>query len=64
MAIYDAREIPTAKRIVVKVGSSSISGANADQLETLVSALASARIKYISPVLNTLASANNSPGVP
>lgn len=42
MAIHDAREIPTAKRIVVKVGSSSISGENASQLEVLVSALASA----------------------
>jgi glutamate 5-kinase len=42
MAIHDAREIPTAKRIVVKVGSSSISGANANQLEVLVAALASA----------------------
>ena len=42
MAIYDAREIPTAKRIVVKVGSSSISGANANQLDVLVAALATA----------------------
>lgn len=40
MAIYDAREIPSAKRIVVKVGSSSISGQNSSQLEVLVSALA------------------------
>ena len=42
MAINDAREIPTAKRIVVKVGSSSISGDNAAQLETLVDALVEA----------------------
>jgi glutamate 5-kinase len=42
MAIHDAREIPTAKRIVVKVGSSSISGDNSGQLEVLVSALAAA----------------------
>ena len=42
MAIHDAREIPSAKRIVVKVGSSSISGTNANQLEVLVAALAGA----------------------
>ncbi len=42
MAISDARDIPTAKRIVVKVGSSSISGENVNQLETLVAGLAEA----------------------
>ncbi|MEN9608652.1 MAG: hypothetical protein RLZZ06_583, partial [Actinomycetota bacterium] len=42
MAIFDARQIPSAKRIVVKVGSSSISGSNAGQLETLVAALVEA----------------------
>jgi len=35
-------QIPSATRIVVKVGSSSISGANAHQIEFLVDALASA----------------------
>ncbi|CAN5391737.1 hypothetical protein BH10ACT4_BH10ACT4_09760 [soil metagenome] len=34
--------IPTARRIVVKVGSSSISGANVDQIAPLVDALAAA----------------------
>lgn len=42
MAISDVREIPNAKRIVVKVGSSSISGENAKQLATLVEGLATA----------------------
>ena len=51
MAIFDAREIPTAKRIVVKVGSSSISGANANQLEILVSGLAEAHARGAEVVL-------------
>lgn len=51
MAIFDAREIPAAKRIVVKVGSSSISGANANQLEILVSGLAEAHARGAEVVL-------------
>ena len=41
-AISGRDEIPRAKRIVVKVGSSSISGPNAGQIPRLVDALASA----------------------
>lgn len=51
MAIFDAREIPAAKRIVVKVGSSSISGANANQLEILVAGLAEAHARGAEVVL-------------
>ena len=40
MAVHDRSEILTAKRIVVKVGSSSISGENAGQLGALVATLA------------------------
>ncbi len=40
MRITDRNQIPSAKRIVVKVGSSSISGENAHQIESLVDALA------------------------
>ncbi len=38
--VLDRGDIPRARRIVVKVGSSSISGANADQIGPLVDALA------------------------
>jgi glutamate 5-kinase len=38
--VLDRSDIPRARRIVVKVGSSSISGANADQIGPLVDALA------------------------
>jgi glutamate 5-kinase len=40
VAVHDRSEILTAKRIVVKVGSSSISGENAGQLGSLVASLA------------------------
>ncbi len=40
MAVHDRSEILTAKRIVVKVGSSSISGENVGQLGALVASLA------------------------
>ncbi|MCU1545189.1 MAG: proB [Homoserinimonas sp.] len=40
--IRSCSQIPLARRIVVKVGSSSISGANAGQIEHLVDALAAA----------------------
>ena len=41
-AVRDRRDIPSARRIVVKVGSSSISGANVSQIAPLVDALATA----------------------
>lgn len=40
--ITSRSQIPTARRIVVKVGSSSVSGANASQIPLLVDALAAA----------------------
>jgi glutamate 5-kinase len=40
--IASRADIPRARRVVVKVGSSSISGANADQIGSLVDALATA----------------------
>lgn len=51
MALSEARHIPTAKRIVVKVGSSSISGENAGQLETLVAGLVEAHSRGSQVVL-------------
>jgi glutamate 5-kinase len=44
-------QIPTARRIVVKVGSSSISGANAGQIEPLVDALATAHSRGCQVIL-------------
>ncbi len=44
-------EIPTARRVVVKVGSSSISGANAGQIEPLVDALAAAHARGTEVIL-------------
>ena len=44
-SISSRSQIPTAKRIVVKVGSSSISGANVGQIAPLVDALATAHAK-------------------
>jgi glutamate 5-kinase len=41
-AVLSRADIPSARRIVVKVGSSSISGANVGQIEPLVDALAAA----------------------
>jgi glutamate 5-kinase len=41
-AVVSRADIPRARRVVVKVGSSSISGANAGQIAHLVDALASA----------------------
>jgi glutamate 5-kinase len=42
MALDDRRDIPTARRVVVKVGSSSISGANAHRIAHIVDVLAAA----------------------
>ena len=44
-SITSRSQIPSAKRIVVKVGSSSISGANAGQIAPLVDALAAAHAR-------------------
>ncbi len=44
-------EVPSARRIVVKVGSSSISGANAGQIAPLVDALAAAHARGAEVVL-------------
>ena len=44
-------DIPRAKRIVVKVGSSSISGENAHRIENLVDALAAAHARGAEVVL-------------
>jgi len=50
-AITSRHLIPRAGRIVVKVGSSSISGANAGQIEPLVDALAAAHARGADVVL-------------
>lgn len=42
MSVRERAGLPTARRLVVKVGSSSISGANAERIGTLVDALAAA----------------------
>lgn len=42
MALDDRRDIPTARRVVVKVGSSSISGAHAPRISHIVDVLAGA----------------------
>jgi glutamate 5-kinase len=42
MTLRDRRDIPAARRVVVKVGSSSISGDNAGRIPSLVDALARA----------------------
>ena len=42
MALDDRRDIPTARRVVVKVGSSSISGVNAHRIAHIVDELAAA----------------------
>ena len=42
MSVIDRATLPTARRLVVKVGSSSISGANADRISVIVDALAAA----------------------
>lgn len=42
MSVTERSGLPSARRLVVKVGSSSISGENADRITTLVDALAAA----------------------
>lgn len=51
MSISSRKEIPIARRIVVKVGSSSISGENTHQIKTLVDALAEAHLRGTEVVL-------------
>ena len=49
--VLSRRGIPSARRIVVKVGSSSISGANAGQIAPLVDALAAAHARGTEVIL-------------
>ena len=51
--LNDRSELATAKRIVVKVGSSSISGSNASQLGALVAALAKTHARGCEVILVT-----------
>lgn len=51
MALRDRSELAVAKRVVVKVGSSSISGANEDKIELLVDALAKAHGRGVEVIL-------------
>ena len=53
MAVKERADIPTAKRLVVKVGSSSISGANEHKIDSLVAALAAAHARGTEVVLVT-----------
>lgn len=51
MVITDRTELPRAKRVVVKVGSSSISGANESKIDLLVEALAAAHTRGTEVIL-------------
>lgn len=51
MALQDRSELATAKRIVVKVGSSSISGLNESKIENLVDALAKSHARGAEVIL-------------
>jgi len=51
VALRDRSELAKAKRVVVKVGSSSISGANESKIDALVSALAKAHSRGVEVVL-------------
>lgn len=53
MTINSREEIPTARRVVVKVGSSSISGANVHQIPVIVDALAGLHARGCEVVLVT-----------
>ena len=53
MALRDRSELATAKRVVVKVGSSSISGENADKIDFLVEALAKSHARGSEIILVT-----------
>ena len=51
MGLRDRSELAIAKRVVVKVGSSSISGANEGKIEHLVDALAAAHSRGVEVIL-------------
>ena len=51
MSLTNSSQIPAAKRIVVKVGSSSISGANESKIDALVTALAESHARGAEVVL-------------
>ena len=51
MGLRDRSELANAKRVVVKVGSSSISGANEGKIEHLVDALAAAHARGVEVIL-------------
>ena len=51
MTVNGRNELSSARRIVVKVGSSSISGENAGQIEQIVDALAAAHARGVEVVL-------------
>lgn len=51
MVIVDRTQLPLAKRVVVKVGSSSISGANESKIDSLVEALAAAHARGTQVIL-------------
>lgn len=51
MGLRDRSELANAKRVVVKVGSSSISGANEAKIEILVDALAAAHARGVEVIL-------------
>ena len=51
MGLRDRSELATAKRVVVKVGSSSISGANEGKIEHLVDSLAAAHGRGVEVIL-------------
>ena len=53
MALRDRSELATAKRVVVKVGSSSISGENANKIDFLVDALAKSHARGTEIILVT-----------
>ncbi|WP_375400632.1 glutamate 5-kinase [uncultured Amnibacterium sp.] len=51
MRLTDRSQVSSARRVVVKVGSSSISGANADRIEPLVGALAATHARGAQVIL-------------
>ncbi|MFT4214047.1 MAG: glutamate 5-kinase [Microbacterium sp.] len=51
MSVQERSALPGARRVVVKVGSSSISGENADKIQTIVEALAAAHARGTEVVL-------------
>jgi glutamate 5-kinase len=51
VGLRDRSELANAKRVVVKVGSSSISGANEGKIEHLVDALAAAHARGVEVIL-------------